>query len=279
MASAKALFFGDKKTEMLLNTSGEKRPISMQIFGSDIESMKYATRYLNDTADIIDINMGCPAPKVVKNGDGSKLLLDLKLAGDIVRAVVKESAHPVTVKFRTGWDKDNIVAIEAAKIFEDAGASAITLHGRTRADYYSGNCDLNIIKAVKDSVKIPVIGNGDIEDGKSALEMFEYTGVDGIMIGRASIGNPYIFQEIREYLLGNKIQAINNKQKLNVILEHIDLMVEVKGEDIGIKEMRKHISRYIKGMPNSSQTRDNINKINKRTELEKYLKEYFNEFR
>ena len=229
MASAKALFFGDKKTEMLLNTSGEKRPISMQIFGSDIESMKYATRYLNDTADIIDINMGCPAPKVVKNGDGSKLLLDLKLAGDIVRAVVKESAHPVTVKFRTGWDKDNIVAIEAAKIFEDAGASAITLHGRTRADYYSGNCDLNIIKAVKDSVKIPVIGNGDIEDGKSALEMFEYTGVDGIMIGRASIGNPFIFQEIKQYLLGNEITETDYEQILETILEHINLMIKIKG--------------------------------------------------
>ena len=157
MVSAKALYYNDEKTKLLLNTKNEKRPISMQLFGSDIESMRVATRYLNDIADIIDINMGCPAPKVVKNGDGSKLLLDLKLAGDIVSAVVKESKHPVTVKFRKGWDEKTIVAEEAAKIFEQAGASAITIHGRTRTQYYSGNADLDIIKKVKEAVKIPVI--------------------------------------------------------------------------------------------------------------------------
>ena len=275
MVSAKALYYGDEKTKLLLNRENEKRPISMQLFGSDIESMKIATRYLNDIADIIDINMGCPAPKVVKNGDGSRLLLDLKLAGEIVRTVVKESIHPVTVKFRTGWDHDNIVAVEAAKVFESAGASALIIHGRTRSDYYAGTCNLDIIKQVKDAVTIPVIGNGDIKDGVSALKMFEYTGVDGIMIARASLGNPFIFQEIRDYLNRDEIKKIANQEKLEIILEHIDLMIKTKGEDIGIKEMRKHIFAYIKGLPNSASAREHINKINSRYELEEYLRMFF----
>ena len=277
MVSAKALYYGDEKTKTLLNTDGEKIPVSMQIFGSDIESMRYATKYLNNIADIIDINMGCPAPKVVKNGDGSRLLLDLKLAGEIVKAVVEESIHPVTVKYRKGWDQDNIVAVEAAKAFEAAGASAITIHGRTRADYYSGDCDLDIIKSVKEAVSIPVIGNGDIKDGETALKMFKYTGVDGIMIGRASIGNPYIFKEIEEYLLKRKLKKVDSKQKLETILEHIDLMMKIKGENIGVKEMRKHISAYIKGMPNSTEARDKINRIDQRKELGEYLMKYFSE--
>ena len=276
MVSAKAICYKDEKTKLLLNTKNEKRPISMQLFGSDIESMKVATRYLNDIADIIDINMGCPAPKVVKNGDGSKLLLDLKLAKEIVEAVVKEAKHPVTVKFRKGWDEETIVAEEAAQIFEKAGASGIIIHGRTRAQYYSGNTDLEIIKKVKQAVKIPVIGNGDIKDGKSALEMFEYTGVDGIMIGRASIGNPYIFEEVKRYLQKEENPEITEKEKLKTVLEHINLAVEIKGENIGIKEMRKHLSAYVKVLPNSTQAREKINKIDTKTELEKYLIEYFN---
>jgi nifR3 family TIM-barrel protein len=274
MVSAKAIMYGDEKTKLLLNTEEEKRPISMQIFGSDVEAMKIATRFLNDKADIIDINMGCPAPKVVKNGDGSKLLLDLKLAGKIVSAVVKESTHPVTVKFRKGWDKENIVATEAGKIFEQAGASAIIIHGRTRTEYYSGVCDIEIIKKVKESVKIPVIGNGDIIDGESAKRMFEYTGVDGIMIGRASIGNPFIFQEIKNYFEGKEIKPISNEIKLKTILKHLEIMIKLKGEKIGIKEMRKHLSAYIKGMPNSSEAREMINKIENRKELEEYLYEF-----
>lgn len=275
MVSAKALYYNDEKTKLLLNTQNEKRPISMQLFGSDIESMKIATRYLNDIADIIDINMGCPAPKVVKNGDGSKLLLDLKLAEEIVSAVVEEAKHPVTVKFRKGWDEKTIVAEEAAKVFEKAGASAIIIHGRTRTQYYSGTVDLETIKKVKEAVRIPVIGNGDIKDGESALKMLEYTGVDGIMIGRASIGNPYIFKEIREYLEGKKPQEIAKEEKLETILRHIDLAVETKGENIGIKEMRKHLSAYIKGLPKSSEAREKINRIDTKIELEKYIKEFF----
>lgn len=275
MVSAKGLYYNDEKTKILLNTENEKRPIAMQIFGSDIDSMVAAARYLNDIADIIDINMGCPAPKVVKNGDGSKLLLDLQLAGKIVEAVVKESTRPVTVKFRKGWDENNIVAVEAAKVFEEAGASAITIHGRTRTQYYSGMSDLDIIKQVKQVVNIPVIGNGDIKDGKSALKMFEYTGVDGIMIGRASMGNPFIFKEVIEFLRGNEVEKPSKEEVLKAMLEHINLSVNVKGENIGIKEMRKHLSGYIKGMPNSAEAREKINKIDEKEELEQYLKEYF----
>lgn len=275
MVSAKALYYNDEKTKLLLDTKNEKRPISMQLFGSDVESMRVATRYLNDIADIIDINMGCPAPKVIKNGDGSKLLLDLKLAEEIVSAVVEEAKHPVTVKFRKGWDENNIVAVEAARIFEKAGASAITIHGRTRTDYYSGTADLEIIKKVKEAVKIPVIGNGDVKDGPSALKMFEYTGVDGIMIGRASIGNPFIFREIQDYLQEETHENITKEEKLDTIIQHINLAVEIKGENIGIKEMRKHLSAYIKGLPNSAEAREKINKMETKIELEKYLKNFF----
>ena len=192
MVSAKALYYGDEKTKMLLNTNGEKRPISMQIFGSDPEVMGYAARYVSEIADILDINMGCPAPKVVKNGDGSNLLLDLNKVEEIIKAVVTNSKIPVTLKFRKGWDNEHIVACEVAKIAEKGGVSAITIHGRTRDEFYSGKADLEIIKQVKNSVNIPVIGNGDIIDEESEKYMFEYTGVDGIMIGRGAMGNPYI---------------------------------------------------------------------------------------
>ena len=276
MASSKAIYYGDSKTKLLLNTKGEKRPISVQIFGSDIEALKCATKYVNDFADIIDINMGCPAPKVVKNGDGSKLLLNLDLIGEIVREVVNVSEKPVTVKIRKGWDKDNVVAVEAAKVIENSGASAITIHGRTREEYYSGRADLDIIKKVKEAVKIPVIGNGDIKDVESAKYMLEYTGVDGIMIGRAAIGNPWIFENIINELTGKEIRTVSNKEKLELILEHIDLEVKEKGEDIGIKEMRKHLSAYLKNTKDASVIRDKVNRINNKAELVACLNEYFN---
>ena len=199
MVSSKALFYGDKKTKQLLKTDGEKTPVSMQIFGSDVESMAFAAKYVSEFADIVDINMGCPAPKVVKNGDGSRLLLDLNKVEKIISAVVANSKVPVTLKFRKGWDNENIVACEVAKIAEKNGISAITIHGRTRDEFYGGKVDLDIIKKVKQSVNIPVIGNGDIVDEESAKYMLEYTGVDGIAIGRGTMGNPWIFAQIEHF--------------------------------------------------------------------------------
>ena len=273
MISAKGLMYDDKKTEQLLNMKGEKRPIAVQIFGSDVEAMKYAAKYVSKYADIIDINMGCPAPKVVKNGDGSKLLLNLDLVYDIVKAVVENSTVPVTVKFRKGWDSNTINAVEAAKVMEKAGASAITIHGRTRSEFYSGNADWDIIKEVKESVKIPVIGNGDIKSIEDAQKIIEKTGVDGIMIGRASLGNPWIFKSI---INSENENMINNQERLRVILKHIDLEIQDKGELSGIREMRKHIGWYIKNTKNASKIREYVNTIENREELEKVLKEYFN---
>ena len=275
MASSRAIFHNDQKTRRLLNTDGEKRPISFQIFGSDEETMGYAAKYVSQFADIIDINMGCPAPKVVKNGDGSKLLTDLEQAEKIIKAVVKNSNVPVTLKIRKGWDKENIVAVELAKIAEKSRVSAITIHGRTRSEFYSGQADLEIIKNVKQAVSIPVIGNGDVIDEESALRMFEETGVDGIMIGRGSFGNPWIFERIQHFLkTGEKLEEISNEEKLNIMKEHIKLAVEEKGE-IAIKELRKHIAWYTKNLKNSSDFRNNINKIETENELITQIEEYF----
>ena len=276
MVSSKAIYYDDEKTKKLMNLKGEKRPVSIQIFGSDAETMGYAAKYVSDLADIVDINMGCPAPKVVKNGDGSKLLLDLEKAKEIMQSVVKNSKVPVTLKFRKGWDGEHIVATEIAKIAEQSGISAITIHGRTRAEYYSGKADLEIIKKVKESVNIPVIGNGDVVDEESAKEMFEKTGVDGIMIGRGSFGNPWIFKRIKYYLeTGAKLPEVTSGEKLKIIKEHLNLLVKEKGEDIAIKEFRKHLAAYSKNLPNSSNFRVRVNAIDDRYELEKVLDEYF----
>lgn len=279
MVSAKALFYDDSKTKLLLNTTGEKGKIAVQIFGSDVESMSYAARYLcdNNIGDIIDINMGCPAPKVVKNGDGSRLLLDLDKVYEITKAVVDNSNKPVTVKIRKGWDGEHIVAVDAAKLIEKAGASAITIHGRTRAEYYSGVADWNTINEVKDAINIPVIGNGDIKNEKDAKRMIEQTGCDGIMISRASLGNPWIFEKIKNYLENKPIREIPKEEILKTILKHINLEIEDKGEFIGIREMRKHICYYLKNMPNASEVRNTINHLDTRNEVERTLIEYFSE--
>lgn len=275
MVSAKALYYNDQKTKRLLNTQGEKRPISFQLFGSDEETMGYAAKYLSDFADIIDINMGCPAPKVVKNGDGSSLLLDLEKARNIMIAVIQNSTVPVTLKFRKGWDDNHIVAVEIAKIAEEVGIDAITIHGRTRKEFYAGKADWNIIKQVKQSVSIPVIGNGDVVDEQSAIQMFEETGVDGIMIGRGSFGNPWIFEQILHYCkTGNKKDKPSNEERLKVMKKHIGLATAEKGE-VAVKELRKHIAWYTKTLKNSSEFRNGINKIEEEKVLLEELEAYF----
>ena len=276
MVSSKAILYDDSKTKKLMNTTGEKRPISFQIFGSDNEAMAFASRYISNIADIIDINMGCPAPKVTKNGDGSKLLLDLEKAEEVIKSVVRNSKVPVTLKMRAGWDREHIVAPELAKIAESAGISAITIHGRTRDEFYSGHADLDIIKKVKESVNIPVIGNGDIKDEESAKEMLEKTGVDGIMIGRAALGNPWIFEKIIYYLkTGEKLPDRPSNEKLDLIKKHLELEVEEKGEYTAVREFRKHIAYYTKNLPNSSAFRSSVNVIERKEEFIHKIDEYF----
>ena len=275
MISAKGLFYNDGKTKQLLNMRDEFRPVSAQIFGSDVEAIGYASEYVSNYAEILDINMGCPAPKVVKNGDGSKLLLDLEKAKLIIEEAVKKSKVPVTVKFRKGWDSNNIVAVELAKIAESAGASAITIHGRTRSEFYTGVADWDIIRRVKESVNIPVIGNGDVKNSFDAKKMFEEAGVDGIMIGRGALGSPWIFEQISKELQGQEF-SISNTEKLQIILNHLSLELEDKPERVAITEMRKHISWYIKSTKDASKIRDKINQITDRQELIETLTEYFN---
>ena len=254
MISAKGIFYKDKKTATLMKIHDEEQPAAVQIFGSDAEVMGGIAKAAEDAgAVMLDINMGCPAPKIVNNGDGCALMKNPVLAGKIIESVSKSVNIPVTVKFRKGWDDENLNALEFAKIAQESGAAAVTVHGRTRMQFYSGKADWDIIKQIKESLTIPVIGNGDIFSAEDAKEMFSYTGCDGIMVARGAEGNPFIFRKIREYLENGEVTFNPSwEEKIECALRHANYLVEYKGESRGIKEARKHMAWYIKGMPDSS---------------------------
>lgn len=267
MISAKGMYYNDEKTKLLMQKAEIEVPFAIQIFGSDADIMASTVEEVGKHADIIDINMGCPAPKVVKNGDGSKLMQSPELIDEITRKVVEKAKVPVTIKIRKGWDKEHVNAVQIARIAEKNGISAITVHGRTREEFYSGKADWNIIKEVKDSVSIPVIGNGDIISIESANEIFEKTNCDAIMIGRASLGNPWIFKEI---ITGEKIEKSCEDVK-NMIIKHLNMLVKEKGEYTAIREMRKHIGWYIKGFANAAEIRKRVNEIDGLEELKSMI--------
>lgn len=263
MINAKALCYNDENTKKMTKIEDEEHPIAIQIFGSEPEYMGRATEILNSHPnEILDINMGCPAPKVVKNGDGSALMRNPKLAEEVMKAVVKNSTKPVTLKIRKGWDDQSINAVEIAKIAEQSGISAVAIHGRTREQYYSGKADWDIIKEIKDAISIPVIGNGDVFEIEDAINMLEKTNCDAIMIGRGAQGNPWIFNRINHYMeTGEILPKPTAKEKINTAIEHMKLAVEEHGEYVAVREMRKHIGWYIKGLKNSARYRDEINKL------------------
>ncbi|MDD2978949.1 MAG: tRNA dihydrouridine synthase DusB [Hespellia sp.] len=273
MVSAKALQFNNKNTETLLAIHPKEFPVSLQLFGSDPDVISEQAKRLEERPfAILDINMGCPVPKVVKNGDGSALLKNPKLVYEIVSKTVKAISKPVTVKIRKGFDDDHINAVEIAKIIEEAGGAAVAVHGRTREQYYSGKADWNIIRQVKEAVSIPVIGNGDVTDGERAIAMREQTGCDGIMIARGAKGNPWIFSELLAYERTGEIPIRPSVQKIKeTMLRHARLMIEYKGDYTGIREMRAHIAWYTKGMRGSTKLRSALNQVESYEELEECL--------
>lgn len=284
MVSAKAMEFNDKKTGLLAEVREGDTPIAVQIFGHEPKCMANAAYQLSrgiyehtktDTPpDVIDINMGCPVKKIVTSGDGSALMRDIKLASEIIKAVVEASNVPVTVKFRAGWDAQSINCVEFAKMAEDSGASAIAIHGRTRAQMYEPSANWEYIKNVKNAIKIPVIGNGDIYTAEDAIRMYEETGCDSVMIGRGALGNPFIFEEIKAKIDGKSYTPPTVFQKIDTALYHTRLMIEDKGEKAAIPEARKHLSWYLRGMVGNAPVRVAINHAVTYEEVENILKEY-----
>ena len=276
MINAKALCYDDKNTQKMLNIEYEEHPVAVQIFGSDPEFMGRAAEIMNAYPnEILDINMGCPAPKVVKNGDGSALMKNPKLTEEVLKSVVKNSTKPVTLKIRKGWDDNSVNAVEIAKIAEASGISALAIHGRTREQYYSGNADWDIIGEIKNAINIPVIGNGDVFSVEDARNMLNKTGCDAIMIGRGAQGNPWIFKRINHYMeTGEILPEPTLEEKINTAIKHLNLAVKEHGEYVAVREMRKHIAWYLKGLKGSAKVRDEINKITSYEEVITRLNDY-----
>ncbi len=273
MISAKALQYKNKNTKALLSIHPEEYPVSLQLFGSDPKIVSEQAKAIEELPfQILDINMGCPVPKVVRNGEGSALMKNPKLVYELVSATVQAIEKPVTVKIRKGFDDSCINAVEIAKIIEEAGASAVAVHGRTREQYYSGKADWDIIRQVKEAVRIPVIGNGDVTSGEKAIAIRKKTGCDGVMIGRGAQGNPWIFRELLEYERTGKLAERPSIEVIReTMLRHARLQIEFKGDYLGIREMRKHVAWYTKGLKGSARLREAINQVESYEELEKLL--------
>ncbi len=273
MVSGKGLWYGDKNTNRLLTIYEDEKPVGFQIFGHEPDVLAFTARQLEDYGNaLIDINMGCPVPKIVKNGEGSALMKNPDLVYDLVSAVVKNTDKPVTAKIRSGFDENSINAVEVAHAISAGGASAITVHGRTREQYYSGKADWSIIARVKRAVNIPVIGNGDVTDGLSALRMIEETGCDFVMVGRAALGNPWIFRELIAAWKGEAApKPPTIEEKKQVMLRHFRDMLELKGEYAAVREMRKHIGWYLKGAPGAAAFRGSVNQITEAKALEEAI--------
>lgn len=277
MISDRGLFFNNEKTKKMLYITQEERPIAQQIFGSDVETMLEAALYIdkNVDCDIIDINLGCPVPKVaIKAQAGAGLMKQVDKIYELVKTIVENVSKPVTCKIRSGWDEKSINAVEVAKVIEKAGAKAITIHARTRSQGYSGNADWSIIKQVKEAVTIPVIGNGDVIDGKSAKKMLDETNCDAVMVGRKAMGNPWVFKEINAYLNNEKYIEPSFKEIKEIIIMHMNSLIDLKGEELAMLEMRSHGSWYFKGLKNSSYVRRELNKVKTKKELIILLEEY-----
>lgn len=281
MISAKGLLYDNENTKLLLAVDEKEHPVAVQLFGSDPKILSEMAKKVEESdVDIIDINMGCPAPKITRNGEGSALMKNPKEIGEIVKAVSTSVKKPVTIKIRKGFDEKNITAIEAAKIAEANGAAAIAVHGRTREQFYSGKADWDIIRQVKMSVSIPVIGNGDVFKPEDAKRLFDETNCDAIMIGRGAQGNPWIFKRILHYLKrGEFLEEPTPQEKIKMALRHARMLIDFKGEYIGIREMRKHVSWYTKGLLKAGVLRNKINEAQNYEELETLLKQYLEDSR
>lgn len=282
MVSAKALYYGSDNTKKLLRISEEEKPVAVQIFGNDPDIMaKVVEKNFNSRDDIciIDVNMGCPAPKIVKNGEGSALMKDPKLAAEIIKKLKEVSSKPVTAKFRRGFDDDNLNAVEFALALENAGADAIAIHGRTRKQMYEGKADWNIIKEIKEKVNIPVIGNGDVFTPEDALNMKKLTNCDAIMVARGSMGNPWIFKQIQRVLEGKELKEITPEEKIDMCIRHYELAIKNDGYHKAIREMRKHASWYIKGLPKCTELRNKMNILEDSDAVMKLLLDYKDELK